>query len=269
MGQHVQISDQKIWAEQSGQGPDVLLIGGFGNTVESWRYQFAGLSDGYRLTAFDNRGTGRTELVGDRVTLETLADDAAEVMQAFGMGYAHVAGISGGSLIARELALRHPGLVRSLVLQNTWTVADARLRTFDRCLRWMIEAAPGEREFLEAVFLLMYTETAHNDGTVEKAIDDVLNLPQKHETGDVLRLLEAFTNRTCADRLHEITVPTLVLAGGKDRITGPKLGREVAGRIRGARFEVMTEQGHQPFREASAIWNAKVDKFWQEVGGQC
>src|SRR5262249_19994285 len=59
---HVQVGDLNIWTEQVGTGPDVLLIGGLGDTVESWLLQLDGLSDRYRLTAFDNRGAGRTAM---------------------------------------------------------------------------------------------------------------------------------------------------------------------------------------------------------------
>ena len=58
MGEHVRAGDLEIWAEQVGEGPDVLLIGGAGDTVESWQFQLDGLADRYRLTAFDNRGAG-------------------------------------------------------------------------------------------------------------------------------------------------------------------------------------------------------------------
>jgi len=60
MGQYVSADDLQIWTEQVGEGPDVLLIGGGGDTVESWQFQLDGLAERYRLTAFDNRGAGRT-----------------------------------------------------------------------------------------------------------------------------------------------------------------------------------------------------------------
>ena len=50
----------EIYVDQVGEGPDVLLIGGLGDTVESWQFQLDGLADRYRVTAFDNRGEGRT-----------------------------------------------------------------------------------------------------------------------------------------------------------------------------------------------------------------
>jgi len=62
MGDHVRAGDLDIWTEQVGEGSDVLLIGGLGDTVESWQGQLDGLADRYRMTAFDSRGAGRTAM---------------------------------------------------------------------------------------------------------------------------------------------------------------------------------------------------------------
>src|SRR3954453_10839380 len=100
MGGHVPAGNLDIWTERVGEGPDVLLIGGLGDTVESWQFQLDGLSDRYRVTAFDNRGAGRTAMPSGPLTAEIMADDAAGVLQALGISAAHVAGFSGGSLIS-------------------------------------------------------------------------------------------------------------------------------------------------------------------------
>src|ERR1044072_8430278 len=121
MGQHVRGGDLDIWTEQVGQGPDVLLIGGLGDTVESWQLQLDALADRYRLTAFDNRGAGRTAMPAEPASVAAMADDAAAVLRVLEIESAHVAGFSGGSIIAQELAVRHPRLARSLLLQSTWT----------------------------------------------------------------------------------------------------------------------------------------------------
>ena len=94
----VTAGDLDIYVEQVGHGPDVLLIGGLGDTVESWQYQLDGLADRYRVTAFDNRGAGRTTMPEVPVTVEAMADDAAAVLRALDIPSAHVAGFSGGSI---------------------------------------------------------------------------------------------------------------------------------------------------------------------------
>jgi pimeloyl-ACP methyl ester carboxylesterase len=265
MGQHLHAGDLDIWTEQVGRGPDVLLIGGLGDTVESWQFQLDGLADRYRMTAFDNRGAGRTAMPSGPVSVEMMADDAAEVLQALGIPSAHVAGFSGGSIIAQELALRHPDLVRSLVLQSTWPAPDPYLRSWGRFVRWLAEVAPSERAFLEGFFLDIYTARAHNDGTVDQIIEEVLAFPHKQTTEDLQRFLDAFLDHDTTERLPKIAAPTLVLAGGRDSTSRPELCRAVADRIPGARFEVMEEEAHQPFQEVPDEWNARVDAFWRQV----
>jgi 3-oxoadipate enol-lactonase len=265
MGEHVRAGDLDIWTEQVGEGPDVLLIGGGGDTVESWQFQLDGLADRYRLTAFDNRGAGRTLMPEGTVSAEAMADDAAGVLRALDISSAHVAGFSGGSIIAQELALRHSDLVRSLVLQSTWPVMDPYLRSWLLFVRWLVEVAPSERAFLEGFFLDIYTARAHNEGMVDQIIEEVLAFPHKQSTEDLQAFLDAFLDHDTTDRLPEIAAPTLVIAGGRDPTSRPPLCRAVAELIPDARFEVMEEEAHQPFQEVPDEWNARVDAFWREV----
>ena len=268
MGEHVRAGDIDVWIEQVGEGPDVLLIGGLGDTVESWQFQLDGLADRYRLTAFDNRGSGRTAMPSGPVSVALLADDAAHVLEALDIPAAHVAGFSAGSIVAQELALRHPSLVRSLVLQSTWAAMDTYLRTWVLFIRWLIDVAPSEREFLEAFFLAIYTPRAYNDGTVAQFIDEVIAFPHKQDPTDVQRFLDALVDHDTTNRLGEIGTPTLVLAGGIDPQSRPELWRVVAEGIPGSRFEVMADESHQPFQEIPDEWNARVDAFWREVDAQ-
>jgi pimeloyl-ACP methyl ester carboxylesterase len=176
-----------------------------------------------------------------------------------------VAGFSGGSIVSQELALRHPELVLSLVLQSTWPAMDPYYRSWVRFVQWLVEYAPSERAFLEGFFLDIYTPRAHNDGTVDQLIEEVLAFPHKQKAVDLQRYLDPLVDHDTTDRLPEITVPTLVLAGGRDPGARPELGRRVAELIPDARFEVMEDEAHQPFQEVPDQWNARVDAFWREV----
>jgi pimeloyl-ACP methyl ester carboxylesterase len=264
----VEANGVEIYVDQVGQGPDVLLIGGGGDTVESWQFQLDGLAERYRLTAFDNRGAGRTRMPGGSVSVETMADDAAGVLRALEIRGAHVAGFSGGSVIAQELALRHPELVRSLVLQSTWPVMDAYLRSWLLFVRWLVEVAPSERAFLEGFFLDIYTARARNEGMVDQIIEEVLAFPHKQTAEDLQAFLDAFIDHDTTSRLPAITAPTLVIAGGRDSTSRPELCRAVAELIPDAGFQVMEEEAHQPFQEVPAEWNARVDAFWRDVEGR-
>lgn len=265
MGEPVHAGGLDVWVERRGQGPDVLLIAGLGDPAEAWQFQLEGLADRYRLTAFDNRGAGRTALPEGPLSVTAMADDAAALLGALEVSAAHVAGFSGGSVIAQQLALRYPELVRSLVLVSTWARPDAYFRSVVNFWRWLAEVAPSERAFLEAFYLWIYTPRAHGDGTVEQIIEEALAFPHKQSTEAMQRSIDAFLAHDTADRLQDIAATTLVLAGGLDLITPPRFGRVVAEGIPDARFEVLGEEAHQPFQEVPDQFNARVDAFWREV----
>jgi pimeloyl-ACP methyl ester carboxylesterase len=62
MGEQVRARNLDSWVERHGHGPEVLIIAGLGDPVEAWQFQLDGLSDRYRLTAYDARGVGRTRI---------------------------------------------------------------------------------------------------------------------------------------------------------------------------------------------------------------
>jgi pimeloyl-ACP methyl ester carboxylesterase len=253
------------WVERRGEGPDVLLIAGLGDPAEAWQPQLDGLSDRYRLTAFDNRGAGRTPLGDGPLSVATMADDAAALLRALGLTGAHVAGFSMGGAIAQELALRHPALVRSLVLVSTYARPDALFRSQLRFWRWLAEAAPSERAFFEAFYTWVYTPRAHADGTVEQIVEEALAFPHGQSLAAFQAQVDACIAHDTAERLSEITAPTLVLSSELDILLPPRFGRFVAAEISNARFEVMPGEAHQPFQEVPDAFNARVDAFWREV----
>jgi pimeloyl-ACP methyl ester carboxylesterase len=265
MTKQIKAGDVELWVDQRGEGPDVLLIAGLGDPAEAWEYQLDGLSDRYRVTAFDNRGVGRTALTDGELSVPTMADDAAALLRALEIPSAHVLGFSGGSAIAQELALRHPELVRSMVLVGTFAEPDAMFATMTGFWHWLVEAAPSERAMLEAFYLWVYTPRAHEDGTVDALIEAALAFPHQQSTEAFQRQVAAFGAHSALDRLGAVTAPTLVLSGELDIAAPPRLGRRVADAIPGAQFELMPGEAHQPFQEVPELFNARVEAFWKSV----
>jgi pimeloyl-ACP methyl ester carboxylesterase len=155
--------------------------------------------------------------------------------------------------------------VRSLVLQSTWPVPDPYLRSWARFVHRLVEIAPSERAFLEDFFLWIYTPRAHNDGTVDQFIEELLAFSHKQSPEHMHAFLDAFVEHDTSARLPDIAAPALVLAGGRDMTSRPELCRAVVDLIPGARFEVLEGEAHQPFQEIPAEWNSRVDYFWSEI----
>ena len=110
----------RIWWETRGHGgTPVLIIQGLGYPSDaSWRL-LPGLLTRHTVIVMDNRGAGRSSVPKEQWGVEAMAADAGAVIEAAGLGPAHVIGLSMGGLIAQELALRSPDLVRSLMLGCT------------------------------------------------------------------------------------------------------------------------------------------------------
>jgi pimeloyl-ACP methyl ester carboxylesterase len=255
-----------FWVGQRGAGADVLLISGVGDTHEIWDDVTPTLSDGFRVTCFDNRGVGRTLLGSRGLTVAGFAQDALAVMRAVGIQRAHVIGSSMGGAVAQELALAEPESVVSLILAGTWARPDEYLSRVLRHMARLQIVLQDRAELMEATCLWVYGSKAHADGTVERLIEAMkasTSPPQPQAL--FARTAEAAILHDTADRLGAIAAPTLVLVGSEDRICPPRLSRELNHLIVGSSLQMMEGRGHQPFQEDPDAFTSTVCEFWSGI----
>ncbi|MGO9781691.1 MAG: alpha/beta fold hydrolase, partial [Streptosporangiaceae bacterium] len=120
--------DARIWWDQSGTGDPILLVMGHAYGADMWHRTAPELAASYRVLRFDNRGIGRSSDPPGAYPVPLMADDALAVLDAAGAASAHVYGVSMGGFIALQLALGHPGRVRSLTLGCTAASAESASR---------------------------------------------------------------------------------------------------------------------------------------------
>ena len=128
----VELGDRRVYLEEHGEGDLLLLVNGLGADHTTWGLQTEYFKEHYRVVVFDNPGVGQTEGPAGPYTTELFADVAADLCEHLGIEQAHVVGASMGGAIAQQIALRHPGLVRSLALHCTWGRADHHLTALMR-----------------------------------------------------------------------------------------------------------------------------------------
>lgn len=254
--------------EVFGQGDPVLMINGLSAPAVGWLMQSRVLSDRFQVITFDNRGVGETDLPPDPVyTTAQMADDAAALLRHLKVRRAHVVGASMGGTIAQELALRHPGLVRSLTLACTWVNADGRFLHTLQSLMALAYRVPAEERFRHVLYPWLFTPAfLANTASVETALQRALEYPHQTKAEAIERQGRGLLawNGTRAKQLGRIRVPTLVLVGADDILTPPAFSRDLAKLIRRARLKVLPG-GHAFFIENANQFNRAVLGFLTTV----
>ncbi len=111
------VAGTELHYERAGDGEPLLLIQGMSGTHLAWGRPFGSLLErSFDCVAFDNRGIGLSGPAEEPFTIAEMAADALGLLDALEVERAHVLGISMGGMIAQELALAHPGRVRSLAI---------------------------------------------------------------------------------------------------------------------------------------------------------
>src|SRR5437763_500118 len=113
---HADVGEFRVYYEEHGAGEPVLLINGLGADPRAWHFQTDALKASFRVIVFDNPGVGQTTGPRGPYTTELFADVAAGLLRTLGVERAHVVGASMGGMIGQQFAVRHPELIRSLVL---------------------------------------------------------------------------------------------------------------------------------------------------------
>jgi pimeloyl-ACP methyl ester carboxylesterase len=115
---------------RTGDGPDVVLVHGLGANLAFWHLSvLRALGERFRLTVFDQRGHGYSDMPASGYAVDDMAADLGGLLDALGIERAHLVGHSYGGSVVLTYAVRHPERVRSLIL------ADARVAALQPAVR--------------------------------------------------------------------------------------------------------------------------------------
>lgn len=244
--------------------PPVLLVMGMSFSARAWGPMPERLAGERRVLVFDNRGVGASTAPRGRFRMADLADDAAAVLHASGVGAAHVFGVSMGGMVALELALRHPARVRSLVLGATLAAWKGSRKATPLLLAELLLGGILSRHGCHALVgrALASRETLRRDPKAFRAWIATVGRPGARV---LARQVAAVAHHDARPRLGEIRVPALVLTGDEDRLVPPENARALAEGIPGARLVVFPRAGHVfPF-EAYEETVREVEGFLRSV----
>ena len=232
----------KIYWEEHGSGPPLLLIMGLGYTLDMWNRALPALAERYRTIVFDNRGVGRSDVPPGPYSIQMMAADARAVMDAAGIDKGHVFGVSMGGMIAQEFALQYAERVKSLVLGCTACGGPKAVPAAPGVFyTLMARAQMTPEEAIRAMIPFIYDEA-----TPRERIEEDLEIRRR-----TLASVEGYTAQVQSiiawqsyNRLSQITAPTLVIHGESDKLVPPENGKLIAETIPGAKLVMLAKASH-------------------------
>ena len=209
----LQINDINMYYEINGQGQPLLLIHGLGSSSKDWEKQVPAFSEHYKVITFDARGHGRSDKPRGPYSIPMFADDVAGLMHKLEIVPAHVLGISMGGMIAFQLAVDHPELIKSMVITNA--TPELVVRSFKERLvvvqREMIVRLIGMRKMGEVLGGRLFPKPDHDE--IRRIF---IERWAENEPRAYLASMRALVGWSVMNHIEDIEIPTLVIAADQD-----------------------------------------------------
>ncbi len=251
------VHDIDLYYETAGQGPPILFIHGLGSSSRDWEPQIAIFSKTHRTVTFDVRGHGQSDKPPGPYSVPLFAADTAALIQALDIAPAHVVGISMGGMIAFQLAVSAPELVKSLVIVNSGP--ELVLRTWKERLnglqRLLVVRLLGMRKMGQVLGKRLFPKPEQEE--LRRMFVERWAENDQRAYYDAMRGLVGWS---VADRLGDIQHPTLVIAADED-YTPVSLKRDYVARMPRAELVVIEDSRHATPVERPEQFNQALMAF--------
>ena len=246
----VEGSQASIYHEQFGSGPDVVFIAGGGDIGARWhRYQIPYFSRRWRCTTFDNRGVGRSQCgMPLPWTAHDFATDAADLIRGVCDPPVALVGLSVGAIVAQQVAIDHPDLVRCAVVLGTGASSEGWCWDYQQA-EIDFRRAGGRLDGMMGVIhyaSMLYPARALGDPRLWSAIKQ--DLTEWMDSGDNEESLQPHWDMSLRfDQTKELPgcrVPIHVVAGQEDVQAPPQDARVVADLAQDAEYHPIEGMGH-------------------------
>ncbi|HSZ41115.1 MAG TPA: alpha/beta fold hydrolase [Trebonia sp.] len=261
---YVDTNGIRLSYRHSGNGKKVLLIMGMGTPGHVWNMHQvpALLRAGYAPVTFENRGIAPTDAPEGKYSIDDLVEDTKGLIEALNLAPCRVIGTSLGAMVAQEMAIRYPALLRCSVLIATRARADtARLAQVeaDRALAESGLDLPAEYLASSTMALMLSPATANNDAAISSWLEvfSVSGRGGNSAGGQVW--IDTTSDRRKA--LRAISAPCRVIAYSDDIITPPHLAAEVADAIPDCDYIEIPDCGHLGNLEQPEKTNIAIIEF--------
>ena len=262
--------NDRLWYEDHGTGPVLVLLHGWCMSSAVWRLQFEGLSAEYRVIAPDLAGHGRSAQSARRYGFAEFAADVTDLFRYLELTDALLVGWSLGAQVAiqsfGQLRERLAGLVLVSATPCFTAAADFPWGLVPAEAKGMaVKVRRNAQRALEGFTTRMFASEELDDPVVAAQIRDLLAAVPIPETGLALQSLEALAEADMRPLLSAIDLPTLIINGDRDVICLPGASLYLARQIAFSSQVVLPGCGHAPFLTRSREFAACIVNFSRRV----
>lgn len=255
-----------------GEGPPFVKAANWLNHLEHdlnspvWQHLIEDLTQDHRLIRYDERGNGLSDRNVSDLSLEAFVEDLESVIEAVGIEKFPLLGISQGGAVAIAYAARHPERVSHLILYNAfatgWKKAGLAPDQIEqrKAQATLIQHGWGQKN---PAFRQLWTTLVLPEATPDEA--EWFNEMQRVSTSpeNAARIFEAIGELDVSELLPQLDLPVLVLHCRGDATVRFEEGRNLAARIRNARFVPLESNNHLLLVRDAAwpVFTSEVRKF--------
>jgi 3-oxoadipate enol-lactonase len=240
---HIKSNDAEVVYHVLGEGPPVLLLHPFPANHEFWLPVAEALSTRYRIILPDLRGHGDSEVGEGPATMKKHATDIARVMDDAEVGRAPLVGVSIGGYALFEFWRKHRGRVTALGLCNTKATADSVEARNGRLQAANDVLERGTEPFFQSMIPRVFAKTTRE--MRPDLVEGGLRMMRKMSSEDVAQVQRGMAERAdSVEILKTINVPTLLVTGDEDILTGVNEAELMRQHIAGSELRVVAKAGH-------------------------
>jgi pimeloyl-ACP methyl ester carboxylesterase len=245
-------------SEDGAADPPIILVPGIDGTALLFYRQQPLLARRFDVIAFP-----LPSIDPHVMTMPTLVRDLAQLIGELSDRGAILLGESFGGALAMSTALAHPDLVHGLVIVNSFPYLDQRVKLAAAPLA--LKALPWAAMPLVRKYTSRHLHSPHTD---EADIAEFLRCAREIDRDSYIRRLEILQQYDLRDRLHEIEVPTMFVAGDHDRLLpSVRWASYMHERVRNSRVHVLQGYGHVCLIDHDLDISELVVPWWDEVAG--
>lgn len=255
----------QLYSRDVGGGTPLILLHAFPLSSAMWLAQREGLASRLRVITPDLRGFGGSPLGSDPPSIDVMADDVVDLLDAKGIERAVVGGLSLGGLVTIAFGRRHRDRLLGAVLAGVTANPDpeperqSRLRGAER-----LETEENVNALLEEVLpYLVGPTTLRQRALIYGRVKGLVQATPPHAAAWAQR---AMAEADGIEGLGELTAPVLVIAGAEDELATADNARTVAEALPNAELMTIPRSGHLTPVEQPDLFNEAVAEFATALG---